>query len=273
MLTVNITGRATGTAPSSSASSNGSTSTSGIPRPIASPTITSTTPPTMTNSQRTRYATSASAWSVGRAICTSSVVRPKYVRAPVAVTTPVASPPRITDPEYTVASGGLLGVLGFPGQHRLVDAEGPTEQSHVGWDDVSLPDAGDVARNEIPRRQRLPVSFPKHASVHLQAAAKRVHDALGSALLDEGDDGIQGEEGDRDRQVRVSVQGPRQHGDRLEHPGRQAPELRQERENCVALLLRTSFRPVLLPPSLDLCVRRGRCECPGGQALARPKAT
>ena len=53
MLTVNITGSATGTALISSTSSSGTISSSGTPRASDSSATTASNAPTMTNSQRT----------------------------------------------------------------------------------------------------------------------------------------------------------------------------------------------------------------------------
>jgi hypothetical protein len=77
MLTVNMTGRATGTALINRMSMSGTISRSGAPRISDSTTTTPSSAPTMTKSQRTTLATTASMWSFGLACCTSSVVRPK----------------------------------------------------------------------------------------------------------------------------------------------------------------------------------------------------
>ena len=77
MLTVNMTGRATGTALINRTSMSGTISRSGAPRISDSTITTPSSAPTMTKSQRTTLATTASMWSFGRACCTSSVVRPK----------------------------------------------------------------------------------------------------------------------------------------------------------------------------------------------------
>ena len=77
MLTVNMTGSATGTALINSTSMSGSISTSEEPRISDSTITTPSSAPTTTKSQRTTFATTASMWSFGRASCTSCVVRPK----------------------------------------------------------------------------------------------------------------------------------------------------------------------------------------------------
>ena len=77
MLTVNMTGRATGTALISSTSTRGAISRSDSPRISDRTTTTASSTPTMTKSQRTTLLTTASMWSVGRACWTSSMVRPK----------------------------------------------------------------------------------------------------------------------------------------------------------------------------------------------------
>ncbi len=77
MLTVNMTGRATGTALIKRTSIREIIPTSGTPRTRERTTTTASRDPTMTKSQRTTLATTASIWSFGRAFCTSSVVRPK----------------------------------------------------------------------------------------------------------------------------------------------------------------------------------------------------
>ena len=77
MLTVNITGSATGTALINRTSMSGTISMSGAPRISDNTTTVPSSAPTITNSQRTTLATTASICSLGRACCTSSVVRPK----------------------------------------------------------------------------------------------------------------------------------------------------------------------------------------------------
>jgi hypothetical protein len=77
MLTVNMTGSATGTALIKRTSMSGAISMSCAPRTNDIMITTPSSTPTMTNSQRTTFATAASMCSFGRACCTSSVVRPK----------------------------------------------------------------------------------------------------------------------------------------------------------------------------------------------------
>lgn len=84
MLTVNMTGSATGTALVSSTRINGAMSISGTPRTSDSTTTPPISTPTMANSHRASFATTASMRSFGRAACTSCVVRPKKVCVPSA---------------------------------------------------------------------------------------------------------------------------------------------------------------------------------------------
>lgn len=99
MLTVNITGSATGTALNSTTSAIGSVSASGRCCQIDTPRVSATIAPTMRNSQRTTRAITSSTCIFGCAPATSCAVRPKYVCVPVAVITAVASPSRTVDPE------------------------------------------------------------------------------------------------------------------------------------------------------------------------------
>ena len=77
MLTVNMTGSATGTALINKTNMSGIISTRGVPRTSDSTITAPSNAPTMTKSQRTILATTASMWSFGRASCTNCVVRPK----------------------------------------------------------------------------------------------------------------------------------------------------------------------------------------------------
>ena len=77
MLTVNITGRATGTALISSTSESGRMSTSSKPSTSEAMIATATRMPTMRNSHLTTRVMTSSTCSFGCALSTSCVVRPK----------------------------------------------------------------------------------------------------------------------------------------------------------------------------------------------------
>ena len=114
MLTVNMTGRATGTALIRRTSTSGAISTSGTRRMRDNTTTDPSSAARMTNSHRTTLATTASMWSFGRARCTSSVVRPRDVAAPVSVTTPSPSPRRTTEPDERTSPGALSASFDSP---------------------------------------------------------------------------------------------------------------------------------------------------------------
>ena len=65
---------------------SGTISTSGAPRTDDITMTNASRAPTITNSQRTTFPTTASMCSLGRAFWTSSVVRPNSVREPVSIT-------------------------------------------------------------------------------------------------------------------------------------------------------------------------------------------
>ncbi len=107
MLTVNMTGSATGTALMSRTSESGRMSRSLRPSAIDTVRVNATSAPTMTSSHFTTRLMTSSTWSLGCALSTRCVVRPKSVLRPVATTTPVASPPRTVVPDETASSTPL----------------------------------------------------------------------------------------------------------------------------------------------------------------------
>ena len=107
MLTVNMTGSATGTALISRTSTSGTSSRSGAPRIKDRVTTTARSAPTIRKSQRTTLAMTASMCSFGLASWTSVAVRPKEVFAPVRRTTPLPSPRRTTEPDGRTPPGSF----------------------------------------------------------------------------------------------------------------------------------------------------------------------
>lgn len=77
MLTVNITGNATGTALIRTTRAIGKVSRSGSPRRTDRPNVIATREPTIMNSHRTTRETTSSTCKAGCALSTSCVVRPK----------------------------------------------------------------------------------------------------------------------------------------------------------------------------------------------------
>ena len=105
MLTVNMTGRATGTALIIRTRRRGSTSSIGRPRTKDKLSTRPNRTPRIAKSQRTRRATTSSICNFGRASRTSSAVRPYRVFSPISTTTASPSPERTIDPEASRSPG------------------------------------------------------------------------------------------------------------------------------------------------------------------------
>ena len=123
MLTVNMTGRATGTALISRTSMSGIISRSGAPRISDSTTTTPSSAPTMTKSQRTTLATTASMWSFGTRLLHEFRGAAKIGLRPGQHHHAVAFAPADDGPRREHFAGRLVRVLRFAGERRLIDAQ------------------------------------------------------------------------------------------------------------------------------------------------------
>jgi len=126
MLTVNMTGSATGTALNKRTSMRGIISMSGAPRMSDRTVTTPSSAPTMTKSQRTTPATTASMWSFGRAPCTSCVVQGAE-RKSLARARPAHAP---SGPSWCA----LCGMVGAARRRSAIAAaSSPASASHCAY--------------------------------------------------------------------------------------------------------------------------------------------
>ena len=156
MLTVNMTGRATGTALISRTSMSGTISRSGAPRISDSTITTASSAPTMTKSQRTTLATTASMWSFGRACLHQLGGAAEVGPGPGQHDHAVAFAPADDGPRRQHVAGRLVDVLRLAGEGRLVDAQRSGQELDVRRDDVARAHADDVAGDQLAGGNDLP---------------------------------------------------------------------------------------------------------------------
>ncbi len=101
----------------------------------------------------------------------------------------------------------------------------------------------------------LPGSLAQDARGDLQAPLQRLDDAGSATFLHEAQHRIDDQQRADHREVRVFPEDCGQDHDQLEHPCRHAPELSEEFENRVPLLLGHFVVAVLLPTGIHVGAR------------------
>jgi hypothetical protein len=102
--------------------------------------------------------------------------------------------------------------LRLPRQRGQVDVDGPVDQPRVGRDLLSLLDEENVARNEPGCVHELPLAVSQDRRLLRQVGAQRLDGALGLALLGEGEDRVQNDDGEDGRGEDGSPAGEREAG-------------------------------------------------------------
>ncbi len=150
----------------------------------------------------------------------------------------------------------LVRVLRLAGEGGLVYAQLAAEQFHIRRDDVAGAHADDVAGNQLPCGNDLPVCLAQHARADLQAFPQRFDDAGGAALLREAQHRIDHQQRAHHSEVRVFSEHGRQDHDHFEHPCRHAPELAEEFAQRVGFLFGDFVVTMLLAAAVHLGVRK-----------------
>ena len=102
----------------------------------------------------------------------------------------VAFAPADDGPRREHFAGRLVRVLRFAGERRLVHAQRSGEEFHVRRDDVAGSHANDVAGDQLPGGNDLPVRIAPDARTDLQPSPQCLNDAGGPALLHKAQHGV-----------------------------------------------------------------------------------
>ena len=198
MLTVNITGSATGTAPSSSTSISGRMSSSGTPLTSENARATASSAPTIDEQPRDHLADHLFDVQLGPGHL-HQLRRPAKVGAArrSAMTTPVASPRRTTEPAVEHVAAALVHLEALAGQGRLVDRQLAIGDADVGGHEVPGAQPDDVAGHQLASRQGLPGAVAQHARLDLQPRRSASTTPEARLLLGIAEDGIDHEQAPR----------------------------------------------------------------------------
>ncbi len=128
----------------------------------------------------------------------------------------------------------------------------PLQQPRVRRHDVPQAHAYHVARHELSRRRSDPLAVTLHPGLDGQLGLQGGDRVAGLALLPESDDGVGAEQNEDDAEVRPVPGDRREDHGRLDHPRNRAPEVRQELQQRIGLLLLDLVGPVLGEPLLSL---------------------
>ena len=159
----------------------------------------------------------------------------------------------MTDPDERTSAGAFVGVLRFAGERRLVHSQRPSNEFHISGNDVARTHANNIAGNQLPRGNELPLRFAQNPRTDLQSATQRFDNAGRTVLLHKTYHGIDNEKRAHHDEVRIFSRHDRNYHDQFEHPGRQAPELAEEYEDRVFLLFCHFIKAVLLTACFNVC--------------------
>ena len=145
------------------------------------------------------------------------------------------------------------GGQGFPGQRRLVDGYlVAVQQARVGGHDVAQAQADGVAGHKFARRRIDPLPVTFHPRLDRERRLQSGDGVARLMLFPESDQGVGKKQKQDDAKVRPMPRRRRQDHRRFDHPGDRTPEIGQELEDLVGLLLRDLVRPILRQPFLRL---------------------
>ena len=132
------------------------------------------------------------------------------------------------------------------GERRLVHLDRvAVEQARVSRHDVAEAHADDVARHKVACRRRAPLAIALHPGRHRQLGLQGVDGLSGRVLLGEADHGVGEQQDEDDEEVRPVLQHAGQDHRDFDHPRDWAPEVGEELEELIGLLLFDLIRPVL----------------------------
>src|ERR1019366_9289614 len=89
-----------------------------------------------------------------------------------------------------------------------------------------------------------------NARRHLELATQRLHSRRRALLLEEAEDRVTDQQGERDPYVGALVEEEGEHGDELDHPCREAPDPFCETKNRLVPLLGDLVRALLREPGV-----------------------
>ena len=150
-------------------------------------------------------------------------------------------------------AGFARGGHRFPGQRRLVDRYLVAfKQARVGRHDVAEAQADGVARYKFARRRIDPLPVAFHPGLDRQCRFQSGDGVACLMLFPESHHGVGKKQKQDDSEVWPMPRRRRQDHRRFDHPGDRTPEIGQELQDLVGLLLCDLVRPILGQPLLRL---------------------
>ena len=147
--------------------------------------------------------------------------------------------------EHRIA-GLAAGGQRLPGQCRLIHFDRvAVQQACVCGHDVTQAQADDVSRNELTRWWSDPLAVPFDTGLDRQLGLQGGDGLARLALFPEPDAGVGQEQDEDDEEVGPVLEHSGQDHRRLDHPGDGPPEVGEELQQRVDLLLRDLVRAVL----------------------------
>ena len=151
---------------------------------------------------------------------------------------------------------GEHGVAGFArrgqrltGQRRLVDGNFvAVQQTGIRRHDIAQAQADDVTRHQFPRRRRDPLSIALHPGLDRELGLQRFDGIARLALFPEPDGGIGNKQHQNDEEIGPMADDTGQDHRHFDHPRDRTPEIGEEFQQRIGLLLLDLVRPVLGQP-------------------------
>ena len=166
--------------------------------------------------------------------------------------------------EHRIA-GCSRGGQGLPGQRGLVHLDGiALQQACICRHDVAEAQSDDVARHQFARGRRDPFAVAQHPRLDRELGLQGVDGLASLMLLGESDDAVRDKQDQDDEEVRPVPQHPGQDHRDFDHPRDRSPEVGEELEEGIGLLLFDLVRPVLGEALFRLGVVR-----PSGEVSSR----
>ena len=137
----------------------------------------------------------------------------------------------------------------FAGQRRLIDLDlVALEQPCVGRDDITEAQADDVAGDQFPGRRRHPFAVADHPGLDRQRGLQSRDGVARLTLFPEPDHRIGDEQQQDDEEIGPMPHDARQDHCRLDHPRDWAPEITEEFQEEIGLLLLNFVGSILRQP-------------------------
>ena len=142
---------------------------------------------------------------------------------------------------------------GLPGQRRLVDGYlVAVQQARIGRHDVAQAQADGVARHEFTRSRVHPLAIAFHPGLDRERRLQGGDGVARLMLFPESDHSIGQKQNEDDAKIRPMPGRRRQDHRRFDHPGDRTPEVGEEFQDLIGLLLLDFVGPILSEPLLRL---------------------